>query len=53
MNQYDELDKIGFIGTGKHDRKMDRLVTECLQKRKAKRLDSENVPKITIRDKAL
>lgn len=53
MNQYDELDKIGFVGTGKHDRKMDRLVTECLQKRKAKRLDSDNIPKIAIRDKAV
>lgn len=53
MNQYDELDKIGFVGTGKHNRDMDRLVSKCIQKRKAKRLSSDNIPKIVIRDKTL
>lgn len=53
MNQYEELDKIGFVGTGKHDRDMDHLVSKCIQKRKAKRLDSDNIPKVAIRDKAL
>ena len=53
MNQYEELDKIGFVGTGKHDRKMDRVVSECIRKRKEKRFDSDNLPKTAIHDKAL
>lgn len=53
MNQYDELDKIGFVGTGKHDRKMDHVVSECIRKRKEKWQGSENTPKIVIRDKTL
>ncbi len=36
MDRYDRLDMIGFVGTGKHDPRMDRVVSDAIREYKAK-----------------
>lgn len=53
MDRYDYLDRIGFVGTGKHDPRMDRVVSEAIREYKAKQKKSSNTQRDTIKDKAL
>lgn len=36
MAHYNYLDKVGFVGTGKHDPRMDRVVSESILEYKAR-----------------